>query len=162
MWVDEDPLVDAGWTKSPVTILVPFKTSEPSVSTSEKGQQAKRKLAKGRVEEYTIPDFYHCSIVGILREKLDNEEELHWQPRDGVQSVHISGELYNSPAFVEAHKEVQALPPEPGCTLPRCVVGLMLDKSKSGQHICTLEMTPNITVKNLPCIFATMSHIFRK
>ena len=52
--------------------------------------------------------------------------ELHWQPRDGMDSICISGELYNSPAFIEAYREVQELPREPGCSLPCCVAGLML------------------------------------
>jgi hypothetical protein len=133
MWVDEDHAIDAGWANTSVTVHVPFRNTSTS---SAKGKARAKKSVEGHVEEYTIPDFYHRSIPTILREKLQNEQEfqrfhlepfeLHWQPRDGMDSIPISGELYNSPAFIEAHREVQELPREAGCSLPRCVAGLMI------------------------------------
>lgn len=132
LWMDEDgPIADAGWKKKAVAIDVPFRHA---ASAPSKGR-GKGKAAEGRIQEYAIPDFYHRSVVAILREKLGNEDqfqhfhldpfELLWQPRDGAEPVRLSGELYNSPAFIEAHREVQELPGEPGCSMPRCVVGLM-------------------------------------
>ena len=35
------------------------------------------------------------------------------------------GELYMSEAFIEAHNKLQEQAPEPGCNLPRVVLGLM-------------------------------------
>jgi hypothetical protein len=37
----------------------------------------------------------------------------------------VHGELYMSPAYLEAQREIQEYPGEPGCDLPRVVVALM-------------------------------------
>jgi hypothetical protein len=78
---------------------------------------------------------YHRSLVAVLREKLANVQdsklfhcepyELHWTPPHLDVEVAIYGDLYTSPAFHEAHREVQNLPAEPGCDLPRVVAGPM-------------------------------------
>jgi hypothetical protein len=39
--------------------------------------------------------------------------------------VKIYGELYQSPAFMDAHQKLQESPGEPDCNLPRAVVSLM-------------------------------------
>jgi hypothetical protein len=118
MWIDEP---DAGWTDTPITISVPFHRL-----TSNPGPQI-----------YTVPSFRHRSIVSILKEKMANGEdfrnfhlepyELHWQREDmpDGHSTRVHGELYTSPAFLEAYEEIQKLPGEPGCLLPRVLVGLM-------------------------------------
>ena len=41
------------------------------------------------------------------------------------ESIRVHGKLYTSPAFLEAHQEIQALAEEPGCSLPRILIGLM-------------------------------------
>jgi hypothetical protein len=118
VWLDEP---DAGWTESSVTISVPFHRL-----TSNPGPQI-----------YTAPPFHHRSIVSILKEKMTNAEdfrhfhlepyELRWQREsmpDG-HSTRVHGELYASPAFLEAYEEIQKLPGETGCPLPRVLVGLM-------------------------------------
>ncbi|KAG8703740.1 hypothetical protein FRC08_002657 [Ceratobasidium sp. 394] len=44
----------------------------------------------------------------------------------GGRAVRTSGEMYSSPAMIEAHKEVQTLKiNDAGCMLPRCVAGFM-------------------------------------
>ena len=119
IWLDSEP--DAGWTESLITISVPFHRL-----TSKPGPQI-----------YTPPPFRHRSIVSILKEKMANLEdfqdfhlepyELHWQREnmsDGY-STRVHGELYTSPAFLEAYEEIQNLPGEAGCSLPRVLVGLM-------------------------------------
>ena len=115
-WLDE---LDAGWKETPIAISVPFhrNTDNPGV------------------KQYTLA-LRHRSIVGILKEKLldpDDFRHFHLQPfelqwqRDapGSSSVRVYGELYTSPTFLEAYKEIQALSAEPGCSLQRVVVGLM-------------------------------------
>ena len=116
-WVDEEP--DATWERTPVTILVPFYRF-----TIHPGPQ-----------EFTVPDFFHRSVVSILKERVTTEDhfqhfhlepyELRWQRGDGGNSIRVHGELYNSPAFIEEHNKLQNSPKEPGCNLPRIVVGLM-------------------------------------
>jgi len=51
--------------------------------------------------------------------------KLFWQPDDAAEPVRIHGELYTSDAFIDAHNELQESLGEPGCDLPRVVVGLM-------------------------------------
>jgi hypothetical protein len=76
-------------------------------------------------------------LVSIIREKIRNPShhpgfhyepyELHWQPNVGptAETQRVYGELYTSPAFIDAHNALQASPGEPGCDLPRVAVALM-------------------------------------
>lgn len=115
-WVDED----AGWHKTSVTFQVPFPKS-----THNPGPRS-----------YTIPDFYHRSLTSVIREKLGNSLqnphfhyepfELLWKPAGQEEPVRLHGELYSSPAFIDAHNNLQSSLREPGCDLQRVVVGLML------------------------------------
>lgn len=114
-WEDED----AGWHKTRVSIQVPIARTnrQPGVQT------------------YSGVDLYHRSLVGVIREKLANAGddemfhyepyELLWQPDHLQREVKIYGELYQSPAFMDAHQKLQESPGEPDCNLPRAVVSLM-------------------------------------
>ncbi|KAF9459581.1 hypothetical protein BDZ94DRAFT_1224430, partial [Collybia nuda] len=87
-------------------------------------------------QDYIVSDFYHQSIVGILREALSHPVqglhfhyepyELYWKRSNESNPIRVFGELYTSPVFLDAHKALQDSPPEPGCHLPRVVAGLML------------------------------------
>ena len=102
VWEDED---SAGWEQTSVTIQIPFHrfTSSPGL------------------QEYTVHNFRHQSVVSILKEKLaDNHEfqhfhlepyKLRWQPRRPGSvprpdtedpSIQVHGELYTSPAFLKS------------------------------------------------------------
>ncbi|KAG1834610.1 hypothetical protein EV424DRAFT_1310326 [Suillus variegatus] len=114
-WEDED----AGWRKTTVTIQVPFS----------------RTTAHPDARPYPAADLYHRSIVSIIREKLSNAHDdeyfhyepyrLQWSAPHLPREVNIQGELYTSPAFMDAHRELQGSPREVGCDLPRVVVALM-------------------------------------
>lgn len=114
-WEDED----AGWRKTQVAIEVPF-----SRTTAQPGAQP-----------YVAADLYHRPLVSVIREKLANAQddehfhyepyELLWQPPHLSHEVKIQGELYTSPAFMDAHRELQASTGEAGCDLPRVVAALM-------------------------------------
>jgi hypothetical protein len=119
-WLDED----AGWTRTPVTISVPYQSrrgvpSEPGACP----------------RNYTVDDFYHRSLISIIKEKISGLKdghqfhfepyEQHWQRNDDVDPIRTQGELYTSPAFIEAHQEPQDSVAEPGCDLPRVIVALM-------------------------------------
>ena len=118
-WADED----AGWTKTPVTILVPFQP--------RRGTQPDH---GGGPREFVV-DFHHRSLISVIREKLSNQVdnkhfhyepyELKWQPANVADPISVYGELYESPAFINAHEEIQNSPREPNCDLPRCVIALM-------------------------------------
>ena len=110
---------DASWHRTPVKIPVPFhgRTDQPGV------------------EEFCLGNFYHQSLVDVIKVKLTNPEhhtrfhyepfELWWTPSGSSSSTRVHGELYTSPAFIESYRAVLELPNEPGCTLERVVFGMM-------------------------------------
>jgi hypothetical protein len=128
-WLDED----AGWKKDHVSISVPFhrRTKHPGVQT------------------YVVEDFYHRSLVSVIREKLTNLNydrhfhyepyELYWQVHDTDTPIRVHGEAYTSAAFSEAYHELQASPKEPGCDLQRVVVALMF--SSDSTHLTSFGDT---------------------
>jgi hypothetical protein len=124
-WMDED----ADWNITPINISVPFHS----------------RAKKPGVQNYVIGNLYHRSFVSIIREKLSDPHdsqhfhyepfELFWKPTDSSDDIRVHGELYTSPAFLEAHRELQDFPGEPGCDLPRVVVAMML--SSDATHLTT-------------------------
>jgi Plavaka transposase len=118
-WMDED----AGWTRTPVTISVPYQPRRGIPSDPHGGPR-----------DYVVGDFYHRSLVSIIREKLSGQDarlfhmepyELLWHRVNGQDPIRVQGELYTSPAFVDIHRELQESPGEPGCDLPRVIAALM-------------------------------------
>jgi hypothetical protein len=119
-WMDEDD----GWEKTEVSILVPFQPRRSAISSPDAGPQ-----------QYVVGDFYHRSVVGVVKEKLSNSldndhfhyepYELNWQPGTSPHPIRVHGELYTSEAFLDAHRALQNSPPEPGCDRPRNIVALM-------------------------------------
>jgi hypothetical protein len=122
-WVDED----AGWQKSDVSICVPFHQF----------------LNNPGVQVYTVRNFYHRSLTSIIQERLKKDTEnnchFHFKPFEllyklnpslltsdlGGTAIQLYEELYTSPAFMDAHRELQDITGEPNCNLLRAVVGLM-------------------------------------
>ena len=51
--------------------------------------------------------------------------ELLWNRSDCSRPVQVQGGLYTSPAFIEAHRELQVSPQEPGCNLSQVAVAPM-------------------------------------
>jgi Plavaka transposase len=115
VWEDED----AGWHRSPIEISVPFHN------------RAKNSGPKN----FIVGELYHRSLVSVIHEKLVDPHDdqyfhyepfqLFWNPTDSSDDIRVHGELYTSPAFLEAHRELQDSPREPGCDLPRVVVAMM-------------------------------------
>ena len=110
---------DDSWKCSSVTISVPFHS---------------RSRHPGP-KDYTLPDFYHRSLISIIKEKITNlthtslfhfePYELRWQPQHRDHDVRVHGELFTSTTFLEAHRALQDSPPEPDCDLPHVVAALM-------------------------------------
>lgn len=111
-WAD----VDAGWVKTPINISVPFSN----------------RTARPGPHNYMGGDLYHRSLMDVIREKVSDFHttrhfhmepyELTWTPHPDSYQIPVYGELYTSPAFIEAHRKIQD---EPGCALQRVVVALM-------------------------------------
>jgi hypothetical protein len=114
-WMDED----AGWDVSPVSISVPFNH---------------RADTPGH-REFPLANLYHRSLIAVIRDKImdpthhahfhHQPHELLWQPNDQQEPIRVYGELYSSPAFIDAHAALQESPREPNCDLERVVVALM-------------------------------------
>lgn len=114
-WTD----IDAGWKRTPILISVPFHSRAKSPGP----------------KDYVVGDLFHRSIISVIREKLSNPQddehfhyepfELFWKQTKNSSKIRIHGELYMSPTFSNAHIEVQELPGEPDCDLPRVVVAMM-------------------------------------
>ncbi|KAF7981735.1 hypothetical protein HWV62_32343 [Athelia sp. TMB] len=99
---------DAGWIKDHIDISVPFAKGSDKPGASI----------------YPGVDLYHRKIVDVLKERISNPHtgqnfhmtpyELQWQPTPEHREVRVQGEMYTSPAFLEAHEALQNSPPEPG------------------------------------------------
>jgi hypothetical protein len=116
---DDVTFEGAGWKKTAINIKIPIH----------------KRAENPGIHDYLTTDLYHRPLVSVIQEKLANErhdELFHYQPyellwnRGGSErSIRVHGELYNSEAFIRAHREVQESPAEPGCDLERVVVALM-------------------------------------
>lgn len=130
-WIDDG----ISWKSISVTLNVPF-----SKSTDNPGNHP-----------FTVEGFHYRPLVPIIREKLESSagreyfhtlgHELRWNPGPGKEHVRVYGEMYTSPAFLQAYEDLQVSlsslycasaderyqksPPEPDCSLPRHIVGLM-------------------------------------
>ena len=161
-WLDEDD----GWRRTTIPVSVPFHSccQEPGPKT------------------YHIHDFYHRSLTSIIRERISNVSyasqfhyepyELHWHPPHKEHNMQVYRELYTSDAYIEAHQQLQGLPPKPGCDLSRALAGIMLWSDST--HLTSFghaKLWPlylyfrnesNIDIVNLPVSFAAMSRTFKQ
>lgn len=114
-WMDED----AGWRKTPIHISVPFH----------------HRMRNPGPKDYVVGDLYHRSLVSVIKEKLRRPHDNHnfhyhgfetfWKRTGRSRDIRVHGELYTSPAYLEAQREVLESPGEPDCVLPRVVVAMM-------------------------------------
>jgi Plavaka transposase len=116
-------LNDSRWHFTPVEISVPFH----------------RYMRGSGIEKRTVGVLQHRKIVAVIEDKIRNLQgkSFHYHPSQVVwsppcdpstEAIHfrVQGELYNSDAFLEAHRKLQDAPPLPGCNRERVVVALML------------------------------------
>jgi hypothetical protein len=124
-WEDEEGR--GGWIKSPIKITVPFQ---------------KTMLHPGP-KEFDAGILHHRKLVPVIREKITRPSshphfhfepyEIFWQTSENADPVRVHGELYTSKVFIDAHRNLQDSPGEPGCDLQRVVVGLMF--ASDGTHL---------------------------
>ena len=98
-------------------------------------------------KEFDLGILNHHRLMSVIRERITRPSvhphlhfepyELFWQPNMAAEPIQIHGELYTSEAFIEAHNTLQEQAPEPGCNLPRVVLGLML--TSDGTQLTSLS-----------------------
>ncbi|KZV84874.1 hypothetical protein EXIGLDRAFT_623736 [Exidia glandulosa HHB12029] len=117
---DSTSCLGRGWKKSSVTIPVPHG--------KKKDRPSKEECL------FEIPNLLHRSVADLVCDEFAKPKaksfhftpfEEHWHRPDGGKEK-VVGEMYSSPAFREAHNEIQNLPAEPGCDLPRACAGIIL------------------------------------
>jgi hypothetical protein len=84
---------------------------------------------------YNVPGLVYRPLIEVIRAVCESERakrfhftpyRLIWQPGQGAPEQIIQGEFYTTTAFIEAYNEIQLLPREPGCDLPRAMVSLFI------------------------------------
>jgi hypothetical protein len=105
-----------GWRQRSVPIDVPFGKRGPPAT-------------------YMVRDLYYWSPLEIMRTICESDAVsrfhfdpylLFWQPSDGTPQQEVQGEFYTSREFMEAHEDLLKSAQEPGCTLPRAIVALLI------------------------------------
>ncbi len=135
-----------GWVKSSVVIGIPSGRKTTQASRREDLATQRRLQRHQHIPdtppEHALPGI-HYAVHGFWRKRLCPEivrtlstdpaaKDFVFDPyyvecripgTDRVERVH--GEAYTSQAFVQEDIRLQNSPPEPGCELPRVIVGLM-------------------------------------
>jgi hypothetical protein len=134
---------ETSWKRKDVPINVPFDSDTEIPGT----------------HRYVIKDFFYRPLMDVIHEKLSSFEtqehfhllpyELRWKATADSPGVRLHGEIYTSPAFAKAHKELQVRllriwtssflnalllqdsPPEPGCTRSRHIIAIMFASDKA-------------------------------
>jgi hypothetical protein len=89
------------WACTSVEITVPFNTSSSTPGS----------------KKFTVPGFHYCLLVPLIKRKLESLTtheffhtfgyELRWCPGKEHEDVRVYGEIYTSPAFLQAYNELQ-------------------------------------------------------
>jgi hypothetical protein len=85
----------------------------------------KRKLHPGH-EGFEVGKLYRRKLVPVIREKMLRSSylepyELYWHPNEAAKGVVHDG-FHSLVTFIDAHRDLQNSPGEPGCLLPRIIV----------------------------------------
>lgn len=100
------------------------------------------------VHSFPVGKLSHRSLIDVMTDCLTNERkqrqstfnyvpyELRFQAKPGGESIQTFGELYTSPAWLEAHAELQASPHEEECTLERVLLPVIFasDETRLTTH----------------------------
>ncbi|KAF8123642.1 hypothetical protein EV363DRAFT_1176204 [Boletus edulis] len=113
-----------GWRSSSVQILLPHEQTKWAGGVDDPS-----------VPVLTVDGVHHRDIMDIITSVFEDEVsttfhmtpfEEYWKFSDVDEPIKVFGEAYTSPAYLEADREVHALPREPGDDLERVVAPLML------------------------------------
>ena len=99
--------------------------------------QIKDNLDGPAFKTYTFGEFYHHSLVSVIKEQLSTlnlqaplhptGHKLFWMPdmKQPTERVRVYGEMYTSRAFLESQWKLLESPPKPGCCAPHAIIVLM-------------------------------------
>lgn len=129
-----------GWKRSTVRIRVPTGQKHGAHDIPARPAAGLAPDAAGR--PFDVEGVFHRSIVSVIKSVFGTDpvsKFFHhipfahtWTPpMPGWANENVFGELYSSKAFRMAHDALQALSPEPGCTLPRVVCAIMLGSDET-------------------------------
>ena len=92
-------------------------------------------IAGAAPRNYTINGFYHQKLVSIMREMILGLGHNHkflffpyetlWKRDQNEEPIKIQGELFSLLEFIEADRDVQSMPGEPGCSLSQVIMALI-------------------------------------
>lgn len=111
-----------GWEEDPVDIEVPDGKSH------EDDPNFTRNI-------YSVPGLFHRSLVEVIRTAITDAGarcfhytpfKQFWQPDPDSPPQRVYDEIYSSDAMIEEHVKLQGQPPEPGCTLERVILAMMV------------------------------------
>jgi hypothetical protein len=115
----------------------PFRTEHGWHQSSVDISLPKEKVKWNSEEDapvLTIPGVYHRSLTDIITSVFEDTvaSSFHMTPFRQLwkiseeRTINVFSEAYSSPAFVEAHAEINALPRDPDDNLERVVASLMM------------------------------------
>ena len=129
-----------GWKQSTVRIKLPAENV---------------KQTEDSAPELEVPDVYHRSRLEVFITAIQEESaksfhytpfSLFWKPTPESTPERVYSELYNSDAFLEEHRKVQQLPPEPGPQYERAIAaGMLWSDSTHLANFGTQSLWPGYT-----------------
>ena len=111
-----------GWQCSSVEISLPHEHSKFSSERDPK------------LPWLTVDGVYHRDITDIIISTFESEDSStshifpykeYWKPSGDSEPIRLFGEVYSSPVFVEAYREIHSLPCNPEDDLERVIAPLM-------------------------------------
>jgi hypothetical protein len=110
---------DYGWHNSSIKIHLP--------------KEGKRYASESDAPQMTIDGVWHHDLVDVITNAFESDTSLsfnmtpfsqRWKVNE--KDIDVFSEAYSSPEMLQAHKEVNALPREPGDTMEHVVASLMI------------------------------------
>ena len=129
-----------GWKQSTVRIKLPAENVNQTEDSAP---------------ELEVPGVYHRSLLEVFITAVQEESaksfhytpfSLFWKPTPESIPERVYSELYNTDAFLEEHRKVQQLPPEPGPQYERAIAaGMLWSDSTHLANFGTQSLWPGYT-----------------
>lgn len=129
-WEDDAkvPVAGDGWIEESVRIEIPTGVKQATKSTPPLPPSI----------PFDVPGLFRRPLVDVIKAACQEElaQDFHFEPFRSYQAYQehpgaeetfrrLNDELYASDAWLAEQQKLDALPPEPGCNLPRAIAALM-------------------------------------